>query len=274
MSTMIPILLYHSVAENVIPRFSKWAVSPQLFAAHMAYLHERHYTPMTVTQLAQAMGDTTIRLPEQPIVLTFDDGLADFYTNALPFLKRYDFTATLYIPTGFVGGLSRWLRPEGEGMRPMLTWRQIADINASGIECGGHSHSHPQLDILSPAAAREEIVRCKLELEQRLGRLVETFAYPHGYYSLIVRRLVQQAGYTSACAVKHALSSLTDDRFALARIIIARNTDVAGLDRFLTGHGLPVAPLQERLQTKGWRLIRQSAGLVRPHAGTQPSSKM
>lgn len=274
MNTTIPILLYHSVAENVTPRFSKWAVTPQLFAAHMAYLHEHHYTPVTVTQLAQAMNDRRVCLPDRPLVLTFDDGLADFYTGALPFLKRYDFIATLYITTGFVGGVSRWLRPEGEGMRPMLTWRQIADIDASGIECGGHSHSHPQLDTLAPAAAREEIVRCKVELEQHLGRPVETFAYPHGYYSLIVRRLVQQAGYTSACAVKHALSSLSDDRFALARIIVARNTDVASLDRLLTGQGLHVGPIHERLQTKGWRLVRQSAGLLRPHAGVQSSSKM
>jgi peptidoglycan/xylan/chitin deacetylase (PgdA/CDA1 family) len=233
-----------------------------MFAAHMAYLHACQYTPVTVTQLVQAMTDRTVHLPDRPIALTFDDGLADFYTGALPVLKCYDFTATLYITTGFVGGTSRWLRPDGEGLRPMLTWRQIGDINVSGIECGGHSHSHPQLDTLSPVAARDEIVRCKLALEQHLGRPVETFAYPHGYYSLIVRRLVQQAGYSSACAVKHALSSLTDDRFALARIIVARNTDVAGLDKLLAGQGLRVAPLQERLQTKGWRLVRQSAGLV------------
>ena len=274
MSAIVPILLYHSIAKDVTSQYSKWAIPPEMFATHMAYLHECQYTPITVTQFVQALTQQHLLLPNHPIILTFDDGLADFYTGALPVLQGYGFAATLYITTGFVGGTSRWLRHEGEGRRSMLTWTQIARINASGVECGAHSYSHPQLDILSVAAARDEIVRCKIELEQHLGRPVETFAYPYGYYSLIVRRLVQQAGYTSACAVKHALSGLTDDRFALARIIVARNTDVAGLDRLLAGRGLHVAPLRERLQTKGWRLMRQSARLLRQHSWVQPSGKM
>jgi peptidoglycan/xylan/chitin deacetylase (PgdA/CDA1 family) len=225
----------------------------------MAYLHQRHYTPITVTHLAQAMADRSLHLPDRPVVVTVDDGLADFYTGALPVLAQYGFPATLYVTTGFVGGTSRWLSHAGEGLRPMLTWSHIADVQASGIECGAHSRSHPQLDILSSAAARDEIVHCKSALEQQLGRQVASFAYPHGYHNATVRRLVQEAGYSSACAVKQAMSSTTDDRFALARIIVTDSDDLDGFGPLLAGRGLPVAPVRERVQTRGWRVVRRWA---------------
>jgi peptidoglycan/xylan/chitin deacetylase (PgdA/CDA1 family) len=261
MATLVPILLYHSISAHATPQYKRWAIRPDTFAAHMAYLHDRHYTPMTVTQLAQAMTEGSARLPDRPVVVTVDDGLADFYTGALPVLTHYGFPATLYITTGFVGGTSRWLSRAGEGMRPMLTWSQITDVRASGIECGAHSHIHPQLDILSPAAARDEIFHCKGELEQQLGQQVATFAYPHGYYSAAVRRLVQEAGYSSACAVKHAMSATTDDRFALARIIVTDTDDMDGFGQVLAGRGLPVAPVRERVRTRGWRVVRRCAAL-------------
>ncbi len=263
MSVQVPILLYHSISEEATPQFRKWTVRGETFAAHMAYLHDCQYTPITVTQLAQALTDTGARLPERPVVLTFDDGLADFYTGALPVLKRYGFAATLYITAGFVGGISRWLHPMGEGERPMLSWAQVAEISASGIECGAHSRSHPELDTLSPLAAWDEIACSKIELEQHIGRPVETFAYPHGYYSPAVRRLVQEAGYSSACAVKHAMSTTADDRFALARIIIAVDTDLDNFARLVAGQGLTVAPTRERMRTVGWRFVRRMTMMLK-----------
>jgi peptidoglycan/xylan/chitin deacetylase (PgdA/CDA1 family) len=227
----------------------------------MAYLHDHRYTPLTVTQFAQALADYHVRLPERPVVITFDDGLADFYTDALPILAQHGFRATLYVTTGFVGQTSRWLGAARLGARPMLTWDQLARIQASGVECGAHSVSHPQLDLLPHAAAWDEIVRCKSALEEHLGRLVTSFAYPYGYYTASVRGLVQDAGYAAACAVKHAMSSLGDDRFALARIIVT-DTDVECFARLLTGDGLRVAPAGERVRTKGWRAARRAVGLL------------
>jgi peptidoglycan/xylan/chitin deacetylase (PgdA/CDA1 family) len=266
MSVQVPILLYHSVAQQVAPRFRRYAISPEVFAAHMAFLHDNGYTPLTVSEFARSIADSRRRLPERPMVITFDDGLADFYTNAFPVLKGYGFAATLYIVTGFVGGTSRWLCRQGEGERPILTWEQIDEINTNGIECGAHSHSHPQLDTLPLAEAREEIMHSKAVLEQRLGQPVLTFAYPHGYYSSAVRRIVQQAGYSSACAVKHGVSTPADDRFALARIAIYSSTDVEHFARLLMGRGLPVAPMRERARTKSWRLVRRSATLLKRNA--------
>src|SRR5579859_6674544 len=175
--TNIPILMYHSIALVNNAKFRPFAVPPKNFAAQMAYLHQHGYTPVTVTQLLQICAghaEPDKQQPERPVVLTFDDGFADFFTNVLPVLQQYGFRATLYISTAFVGQTSYWLRREGEHTRTMLTWEQIREIHNAGIECGGHTHQHVQLDTLPLSRANEEIGRCKHLLEQHLGQSVQS----------------------------------------------------------------------------------------------------
>ena len=114
-------------------------------------------------------------------------------------------------------------------------------------------------------------MRSRQELEDGLGRAVHSFAYPHGYHDGTVRRFVEEAGYTSACGVKHVLSSLDDDPFSLGRVIVTRDVDAARLRRLLLDECLPIAPRRERLQTKGWRLARRASALVRGRSRAAPS---
>jgi peptidoglycan/xylan/chitin deacetylase (PgdA/CDA1 family) len=259
----IPILMYHSISNHANPKFKQFTVSPKLFAEHMAYLHQHRYTSMTVTQFLAARSQNGAKLPERPVVLTFDDGFADFYTEALPMLRRYGFAATLYVATGFMNGMSRWLQHEGEANRPMLTWDQLREISANGIECGGHSHSHPQLDTLSPAQAYREIAQSKRLLEDHLAQNISSFAYPFGYHTPSIRRQVQEAGYTSACAVKHAMSSDMTDPFSLARLMVKSDTDVDALAALLDGHSsLMITTLYARARTPVWQLARRSSALM------------
>ncbi len=261
MNRPVPILLYHSVSDEAAPKYQPWAISPARFEKHMRFLRESHYTSLTVSQYVNALVKG-LHLPKKTVVLTFDDGLADFYTGALPILQQYNLVATLYVTTAYVGGTSKWLTPEGEGQRPMMTWQQIRALHHHGIEVGAHTRTHPQLDLVTTSRARGEIAQSKADLETHLGQPVHSFAYPHGYFSRSVRNLVTQAGYQSACAVKHAMSARTDDRFALARIIVRGDSRLRELAALLAGQGLPVAPKDERLRTKGWRLVRRSRYLL------------
>jgi len=257
----VPILMYHSISRYATPKFKLFTVSPELFAEHMAYLYQHAYTPMTVTQFVKARAhgaSVSSGLPERPVVLTFDDGFGDFFTEALPVLKQYDFTATLYVLTAFINDTSRWLEREGEATRPMLTWDQLTEISKRGIEIGAHSHSHRQLDTLLPAMAIEEIVQCKRHLEDHLGREVSTFAYPFGYHSATVRRQVREAGFISACAVKDEMSSATTDPLALVRLTVSVDTTVDTFAALLSGVSSAVATeMYRRTRTPVWQLAQR-----------------
>ncbi len=254
----VPILMYHSIGSECSQGFRRWTVSPADFDRHMKFLADHRYEPLTVSAFTDAV-ETGKPLPDRTVLITFDDGLQDFYTDAFPTLQHYGFCATLYVVTGRVEETSRWLAPLGEGGRPMMSWREVALVCRQGIEIGAHTHTHPQLDILTHKHAREEIVRSKAELENRLGRPVRTFAYPHGFASAATRRIVEEAGFTSACRVRHALSTTTENRFALSRIIVSNDTTTEQLGLWLDGAGLRVAPSVNRLGARVARLVRKAA---------------
>ena len=88
----VPILMYHSISDQAAPRFKQFAVPQKVFATQMEYLHTHGYTPITVTQYMEAKKQSGTGLPARPVILTFDDGFADFYSAALPILKQYEFS--------------------------------------------------------------------------------------------------------------------------------------------------------------------------------------
>jgi peptidoglycan/xylan/chitin deacetylase (PgdA/CDA1 family) len=204
------------------------------------------------------------------VVLTFDDGYADFYSEALPVLRKHGFTATLYVTSAYVGATSRWLAREGESQRRLVSWEQLAEICDSGIECGAHSRRHPHLDTLPLEVAREEIGRSKHELEDGLGRRVASFAYPYGHYDRRVRDLVQMAGYDSACAVTPALSVAADDVFGLARIMVLDRLDLSWFADRLAGKGIRFERRYLQLRAFAWQAARRSSTHLRTLLRAEP----
>jgi peptidoglycan/xylan/chitin deacetylase (PgdA/CDA1 family) len=258
-----PILMYHSLSSSSSRSFRPFMLHPVQFEQHARYLRDDGYVALTVSQLVSLRNQGCV--PERAVVLTFDDGFADFHRSALPVLTRYGLTATLYVVSGYVGGSSGWLADAGS--RPLLSWSQLADVRHSGVEIGAHTVSHPALDTLPPGQAKEEIASSKRELENGLGIAVRSFAYPYGYYSRAVRDLVVSAGYSSACAVRYAVSSPADDPFALCRQIVRHDTDVAGLAALLSDRAPRLRTLYDRTRSRAWARLRQSLYGRRSSAG-------
>jgi peptidoglycan/xylan/chitin deacetylase (PgdA/CDA1 family) len=262
----VPILLYHSVDEReCAPGYRRWNVPPETFDRHMGLLAGAGYHPVTVSALME-WRKAGRSVPERTVLITFDDGLRDFMTGALPILDRHGFPATLYVVSGLLGKTSLWLAPLGEGGRAMLSESELRQVADHNVEIGAHTHTHPQLDLLPAGKARDEIFRCKAILEDVLSRPVLSFAYPHGYASNATRALVRSAGYTSACRVRNALSDSSEDRFALARIIISPDLSDEAFLGLVRGARLDVAPPLESIPIKGWRLVRR----MRKFAGLSP----
>ena len=252
----VPVLLYHSIADAVDPRFADWAVTPALFAAHLQALAGEGYRALTMRELwRRAFGGGP--LPERCVAITFDDGFRDFHAAAWPRLARAGMPATVFVTTGCVGSTSTWLARHGEGGRPMMSWDEIAEVSEAGIECGAHGHTHVQLDIVSRARVRDEIESSVRALRAVTGP-VASFAYPHGYHSRGARREVRRAGITGACAVADGLATTADDRFALPRIIVRAGTPAEALLRRIE-HGRP-APRRRPVRRTAWRAVRRAGG--------------
>jgi peptidoglycan/xylan/chitin deacetylase (PgdA/CDA1 family) len=258
--TVVPILVYHSVSDDPPGWIRPFSVAPGVFLRHLKLIAEAGATTLSVSGFADAIA-AGATLPRRTVLITFDDGLADFRDAALPALRDHGLAATLYVTTGFLEdarGAARGARPEGR----WLDSSTLPELRGQGIEIGGHSHTHPQLDTLRPAAARTEIESCKALLEDVLQERVRSFAYPHGYVSRGVRRLVVESGYESACAVKNTLSSSDDDPLALARLMVRRTTSLTQLAGWLDGRGAPVAPRREPARTRAWRAYRRGRALA------------
>jgi peptidoglycan/xylan/chitin deacetylase (PgdA/CDA1 family) len=260
----VPVLVYHSVCTDPAPLMREWAISPTRFREHLAFLTREGYETLTVTDYVALLRDPGAALPERLAIVTFDDGFADVATAGAPALVEAGVAATMYVSTAYVGGASSWLGRDGE--QPMLTWDAIGELAAAGIEIGAHSHHHVPLDELDDVAAEMEITVSKRLIERQLGVAVESFAYPHGYHTRRIKDMVRRAGYTSACAVKEALSGPADDGFALARIMIHGEAPVEQLDSLMRGSAR--APRHERMQTKAWRAARRTRARFGPRVHT------
>ncbi|MFB7874111.1 polysaccharide deacetylase family protein [Nocardia sp. NPDC056064] len=254
---IVPILLYHSVSADPAGWIAPFAVDPPTFARHVELMAASGRTPMTAASLTDALREGRA-LPARPLVVTFDDGFADF-ADAAPVLAARHIPCTLYVTTGALRGphlSDRLCLPPAR----MLAWSQLAELTGYDIEIAAHTHTHPQLDTLREQAAAAEIHRCKDLLEDATGQQIRSFAYPHGFHSPRVRRQARAAGYTGAAAVGDSFSSDADDRFALARLTVRSTTTIDELTAWLSGRDAHIAPRPEAWRTKLWRTYRRLRG--------------
>jgi peptidoglycan/xylan/chitin deacetylase (PgdA/CDA1 family) len=245
MSTLIPVLLYHSVSDEPPEGDRRFTVSRAEFASHMDAVAGSGRVAMTVTEIAQALRRER-QLPARPVAITFDDGFDDTY-DALAALAAHGLASTLYVTTSEVGRRDRLSAP------------QLAEIaRAASVEVGAHAVRHRRLDELEMRELVPEVLGSKLELEELVQTTVQSFAYPHGAFDDAARQAVIAAGYHSAAAVKNALSHDRDDPFAIARWTVTAGTTAARIAAVLEGETVMPAWAHERLRTRAYRFARRS----------------
>lgn len=217
------ILAYHSVSSY---RCDSLAVRTTAFAAQMAWLQRNGYHAVTLAEFATQHFAPRERI----VIITFDDGYADNYHEAWPILKRYGYVATVFLVADAVGTeqIFPWDQPkiskpaERSHFR-VLTWAQVQEMAATGIEFGSHTCTHPELTQLSLAQRREEIVRSRHDLQEKLGVEVGSFCYPRGKLDEATIELVAEAGYRCA-VVSPKRAGIPLNVYTLRRIGIYQST--------------------------------------------------
>jgi peptidoglycan/xylan/chitin deacetylase (PgdA/CDA1 family) len=248
----IPALMYHEIADAA-DATSYLAVPPAAFADQLALLRDEGWRTISAGALSAMLAAGNTVLPERTVVISFDDGYENFYSQAMPELAKHDFTATLFMTSGWV----KEARPSGAGIAPMLSWAQLADAARAGIEIGGHTCTHPQLDQLSNRSLRDELTVSKRELEDKLGMEVPGVAYPFGYASRVVYQMAREAGYQWGYIVGNKTAARKSDLFAIPRLTIKGSTSLSGFQSMVNGEDT-LALRRDRLLTNGKWVVRRA----------------
>jgi peptidoglycan/xylan/chitin deacetylase (PgdA/CDA1 family) len=263
MTKPVPILLYHSVSDTPSDASAAFTVKPADFERHLDAIVARGLHCMTVSDYMDARNAGTV--PDNALVITFDDGYLDFVETCVPLLTARNLPSTMYITTGWMSDTSSHQAGPSD---PMMAFAQLADLESANVEIGAHSHAHLQMDTLSAQHSYDELTRSKFLLEDKLGHSIRSFAYPHGYNSRRIRKQVLQAGYDSATAVRNALSPIEDNPLRLARLMLMSDTTVSDVEHWLDRQLAPVASRTESPKTSGWRAYRRAKAVLTGQPGS------
>jgi len=267
----LPILMFHSVSddpENGVSPYFKTNTAPGVFRRQMRQLAGEGYKTMDLMQAVRLLsgGD---RPPDKTVIVTFDDGLRDFYIHAFPALQEQGFTATVFLPTAFISDDRRCFKNT-----ECLTWSEVREMRARGIGFGSHTVNHPKLVELSRPQVEHELVESKAQIERHLGEPVKSFAFPyafpqgHGVFARDFRDLLIQAGYACCVTTELGRVRIGDDPYRLKRLPINSLDDEALLRAKLEGGydwlGLPQYLIKK---IKKWRILAKKTKLAASPAG-------
>lgn len=241
----IPILMYHSIADESEPGVAPYyrtATRPETFARHMQALKSAGYRAVALNTAVQALRSGP---KEKLAVVTFDDGYQNFHTAAAPILQQHNFTASMFLPTAFIGNDRRSFKS-----RPCLTWSEVKLLQRAGMHFGSHTVTHPKLVELSWPQIRTELCDSKAEIENRLGVAADTFAYPFAFPETNKRfvsrlsEILSDAGYQCCATTRIGRAKPGDDLMQLKRLPANSCDDPQLFQAKLDGAYDWVAPLQ------------------------------
>jgi len=183
----VPILVYHRISNYLFKNVL--FVRPQVFREQMEYLRQNNYHVISYAQFYDAFINDT-KLPDKPVVLTFDDGNKDLFNNAYPILHEYNYPAMFFVYTKSIDHLGG-----------TMNWGMLREMLQNGMEIGSHTVNHSKLTQLKLERVHYELLESKKVLENNLFTTVNHFAYPYGLFNTSTEQAVSAAGYLSAAAV-------------------------------------------------------------------------
>ncbi len=225
-------LMYHAVDTLADPLLVQ--VTPDRLRQQFATLRRLGLRGVAMRELLAPDGP-----PKGVVGLTFDDGYADFATQAVPILNDFGFSATVFVVAGNLGGNNDWDPPP---RRPIMTSDQVVAVHEAGHEIGSHGVRHVRLTNLSPEELDFEVRESKAVLEALIGSPVVGFCYPYGELDADSVAAVRGT-YDYACGVR---ARAAEDRWSLPRFHVGEADGPARL-----GVKLAVRRGRERLQRRG-----------------------
>ena len=198
------VLEYHHVNDDVGNDGWAYTVPVADFAEQLDYLQAEGYTTITMQDFMRAKKGKQ-ELPAKPVVLTFDDGYEDNYTTLLPMLEERHMTAVVYMVTNSIG------------RKDYLSWNQLRDMQARGIEIGSHTANHQPLTSLDREKQAEEMKLSKLLMEWNGLKSIYSFSYPNGAYDEGMPDWLRENEYLNAVTGDGGLNTLKTNPYLLQR---------------------------------------------------------
>ena len=201
-----PVLAYHKVTNEF-----EWGITrvkPESFEQQVEYLKEEGFSNIDLEQLLSGKEKK-----DKQIAFTFDDGYESVYQNAFPVLKRYGFSATIFLITGYTGKENSWEPGFGRKFKH-LSWEQIQEMKESGFQFGSHTVNHPDLTRLHQKSLGYELKKSKEIIEDKLNQEIKFLSYPFGRHNQLVRTEAKNAGYKAAFTLT---SEISENPFAIGR---------------------------------------------------------
>jgi peptidoglycan/xylan/chitin deacetylase (PgdA/CDA1 family) len=229
------ILMYHhlqSLPEN------KAYLPVDYFEEHMAYLANNGYKAYTLKDVWESWPG--ILDEPKTVVLTFDDAWVSHKTDVLPILKKYNFVGVFFVPTSHIKQ-ERYRPPFSifaDSDTELCNWDDIKALEDSGMEIGGHTHTHRLMTGLSTEEIREELNISSKILSEYIQKPIVSFCYPFGKkktFNSDIVKMVGEQGYKIACTTIWGCPARASNLLTLPRIAIGSNDNLYRFKRKLKG---------------------------------------
>ncbi len=221
----IPILMFHNISSPPRgKRLTSLYTHPASFHRQMSTLSHLGYKGLSLQELQPYLrGEKS----EKVFGITFDDGYLDNYCNALPVLKKFAFSATCYLVSGFIGKQNDWTRNQNVQECDLMDTIHVRKWLQEGMAIGSHSHTHAHLCQIPAERLENEIFHSKILLENTFQIPIEDFCFPYGEFSPQTLALLKKANYKTGVTTQRGRASQTDDIFALPRVHMTKRTNLA-----------------------------------------------